>query len=105
MKFKITKDGITFSKGKGELTIPIEPSHRVCEICNDDGKCKNNINHPNYNYEMNDIYDCADYVEPNWMVNWIKRLRKKWNEDYVSDFVKWSSSHSSPKNSNSNSNS
>ena len=51
-----------------------------CEICNDDGKCKNNINHPNYNPEINDIYDCADYVEPNWMVNWIKRLQKKWNE-------------------------
>ena len=29
-----------------------------CEICNDDGKCKNNINHPNYNPEINDIYDC-----------------------------------------------
>jgi len=32
-----------------------------CKICNDDGKCKNNINNPNYNPEINDIYDCAGF--------------------------------------------
>jgi len=70
-----------------------------CEICLDDGKCKNNINNPNYNPEINDIYDCADYTEPDWILNWMKRLHKKWNEPYVSDFVKWSKSNSSRENS------
>ena len=66
-----------------------------CKICNDDGICKNNINHPNYNPKINDIYDCCSYVEPYWMLNWMKRLQKKNKEPYISDFVEWSSSHSS----------
>ena len=70
-----------------------------CKICNDDGRCRNNINHPNYNPELNGIYDCVDYTEPDWILNWMKRLQKKWNEPYVSDFVKWSKSNSSRENS------
>ena len=66
-----------------------------CKICNDDGKCRNNINHPNYNPELNGIYDCVDYTEPDWMLKWMKRLQKKNKEPYTSDFVEWSSSHSS----------
>ena len=66
-----------------------------CEICNDDGKCKNNLNHPNYDPKINDIYDCADYLEPDWMLNWMKRLQKKNKITYTSDFVKWCKSNSS----------
>lgn len=66
-----------------------------CSICNNNGECRNNINHPNYNPEINDIYDCADYTEPDWMLNLMKRLQKKNKEPYVSDFVKWSKSNSS----------
>ena len=44
----------------------IVPDHRVCEICNDDGKCLNNELNPNYDEDMfgaGDIYDCVEYQE------------------------------------------
>lgn len=62
-----------------------------CKICNDDGKCRNNKNSPNYDEFYSDIYACCDYVDKDWMVNWVKRLQKKIKEPKsVSDFVKWS---------------
>jgi len=36
-----------------------------------------------------DVYDCCDYEDKDWMVNWAKRLQKKMKEPYVSNFVKW----------------
>jgi len=38
-----------------------------------------------------DIYDCCDVVNPNWMKEWLVRMNKK-KEPYVSDFCKWSRS-------------
>ena len=89
-------------KGDGKLTKPIEPPHRVCEVCNDDGKCLNNINHPDYEknneddsfFGGTDLYDCRDYSDVlegkpkgSWMVNWYKNIQKsKENEEpYESD--------------------
>ena len=61
-----------------------------CEICQDNGRCKN------LNGE-GDLYDCCDYIEmkenksPNtWMKNWMYNLIKKEQEPYESNFVKWS---------------
>ena len=60
-----------------------------CKICNnkskkDFGYCKNLDG-------KGDLYDCCDYVDKDWMVNWVKRLQKKIKEPKsVSDFVKWS---------------
>ena len=91
IKVKISKDKVEFSKGKGKLTTPIEPPHRVCEVCNDDGGCLNNINHPDYEknneddsfYGGTDLYDCSDYSDvldgrPKgmWMVDWYKKIKK-----------------------------
>ena len=105
MKFKITKYGLTFSKGKGELTIHIEPSHRVCEICNDDGLCKNNENHKDYEKNNEDcwlgtdLYDCVEYTEKKegikvgiWMREWGKRLQKKNDNQCKGGFREWSES-------------
>ncbi len=61
-----------------------------CEICNDDGKCRNNKNSPNYDEFYSDIYDCCDYVDKDWMVDWITTLKNEEKTEYVSDFVKWS---------------
>lgn len=61
-----------------------------CEICNDDGKCRNNKNSPNYDEFYSDIYDCCDYVDKDWIKNWIQKSQKKDKEPYVSNFVKWS---------------
>ena len=61
----------------------------ICVICNDDGKCRNNKNSPNYDEFYSDIYDCCDYVDKDWMVNWVRRLNEKDKEPYVSNFVKW----------------
>ena len=106
IKVKISKDKVEFSKGKGKLTTPIEPPHRVCEVCNDDGGCLNNINHKDYEknnaddsfYGGTDIYDCSDYSDvlngrPKgmWMVEWAKALQKKSKEPKEpSSFAKWS---------------
>ena len=94
MKLSIEKqkNRLVFRKGEGELSAPIEPPHQVCEICNDDGGCLNNINHKDYEknnaddsfYGGTDIYDCSDYSDvlngrPKgmWMVEWAKALQKK----------------------------
>ena len=38
-----------------------------------------------------DIYDCQTYLDPNWMRDWLVRLRKeKKSEPYLSRFAKWS---------------
>ena len=57
-----------------------------CTICHNDGKCPNH-----------DIYDCVEYLEVKegkpkgqWMVDWMKRLQKRYKEPYESNFVKWS---------------
>lgn len=59
-----------------------------CRICNNMpkkgfGYCKNIDG-------KGDSYDCCDYVDESWMINWMKRLQKKYKEPYVSNFVKWS---------------
>ena len=61
-----------------------------CELCKDDGMCKNNINSPLYNEKYSDNYDCCDYVDKDWMKNWMVNLMKKEQEPYESNFVKWS---------------
>ena len=78
-----------------------------CSICNDDGKCLNNINHKDYEknnaddsfYGGTDLYDCADYSDvlegrPKgmWMVDWYMKIKKNEAEQppYESSFVKWS---------------
>ena len=58
----------------------------TCELCKDDGKCKNNINFPLYNEKYSDNYDCCDYVDKDWM----DKLIKTDQEPYESNFVKWS---------------
>lgn len=60
-----------------------------CEICNDDGGCRNNKNSPNYDEFYSDIYDCCEYVNRDWMENWVKKLQKKDKEPYLSNYVKW----------------
>lgn len=62
----------------------------ICVICNDDGKCRNNKNSPNYDEFYSDIYDCCFYVDKDWMVKYAKRLQKKNKSPYISDFCKWS---------------
>ena len=93
MKFKITENGLTFSKGKGSFSKSIgsspEQAKYDCDICKDSGECPND-----------DIYDCVEYLEVKegkpkgtWMIEWMKRLKEKESEEpYVSDFVKWSRS-------------
>ena len=34
------------------------------------------------------IYDCCDYLNPNWMKEWMIRTKEK--KHYESNFVKWS---------------
>ena len=63
-----------------------------CRICNDDGRCKNNENSPIYDDSKSDLYDCCDYVNPNWINDWIRSLINENKSEYVSDFVKWSRS-------------
>ena len=37
-----------------------------------------------------DTYDCCDYLDKDWMKNWMVNLMKKEQEPYESNFVKWS---------------
>jgi len=72
----------------------------MCSICNDDGKCLNNKNNPNYDdgFFGSDIYDCQEYLEEkegkpkgSWMVEWGKRLNKNNTEkSKPSGFKEWS---------------
>ena len=61
-----------------------------CEICNDDGLCRNNKTSPNYDDFYSDIYDCCLYVDTDWMKNYARRLQKKNKKPYISNFCKWS---------------
>ncbi len=62
-----------------------EPPHRICEICNDDGKCLNNEMNPNYDDDLfgSDYWDCVDYLEKKTnkvgetMRNYVSNLRKE----------------------------
>ena len=78
------------------------PPHRICEICNDDGKCLNNEKNPNYDDDFfgSDIYDCVDYLEKKnntqgqFMRGYIKNLQKKETEHKPKGgFNEWSSKH------------
>lgn len=84
----------------------IEPDHRVCEICNDDGKCLNNKLHPNYDEDMfgaGDIYDCVEYQERkegkkvgSWMIDWAKRLHNRQEKEISLTLTKGSGSLTIP---------
>ena len=73
-----------------------------CDICNDDGLCKNNPKNPEYDdgWFGSDLYDCVEYLEVKegkpkgqWIVDWARNLKEKEDkEPYESDFVKWSKS-------------
>ena len=89
-KNNIDKKGFIEEKSlnKGVMNHSV-PNSNYCEICNNSGVCRNDINHPEYDEEYSSIYNCCDYVDKDWMVNWVKRLQKKMKEPYVSNFVKW----------------
>ena len=60
-------------------------SDNICHICNNDGSCRND-----------DIYDCVEVWEEKnnilkgmWMVEWMKKSKKKDKKPTESDFVKW----------------
>ena len=60
-------------------------SDNICHICNNDGSCRNE-----------DIYDCVEVWEEKnnilkgmWMVEWMKKSKKKDKKPTESDFVKW----------------
>lgn len=37
-----------------------------------------------------DFYDCCDYLNPNWMKEWLERMKISEKEKpYESNFVKW----------------
>ena len=43
----------------------LEPEESVCTICNDDGECRANKNHPDYEYDPWDgltYFDCWNYI-------------------------------------------
>ena len=55
-----------------------------CEICNDDGLCRNNENHPDYDCDFSDYLDCIVYLRnkedrptENWIHGWLKFNKKK----------------------------
>tara|TARA_R110001592_G_scaffold142037_3_gene364025 strand:+ start:1993 stop:2319 length:327 start_codon:yes stop_codon:yes gene_type:complete len=104
IKLKTNKDKMDFSKVEGILTIPVEPKDILCEVCKDDGLCKNSPS--NKDYEKNnedcwlgtDIYDCSDYLDVkkgkpkgSWMMEVGKRLKEKDTEKHKpSGFKEWS---------------
>ena len=73
---------------------------QLCDICKNDGKCKNNETHKDYEKNNEDVWlgtdywDCVDYLERKnntvgkTMKNYIRNLQKE--EHYESDFSKWS---------------
>ena len=79
----------------------IEPPHRVCDVCMDDGKCLNNETHKDYEKNNEDFFgtdylDCVDYLETKnntrgeFIKGYVKKLQEEEQnkEPYVSDFVK-----------------
>ena len=90
-----------------KLKKVIEPPHKICEICKDDGRCLNNETHKDYeknnqNFFGTDYLDCVDYLETKnntrgeFIKGYVKKLQEeeKNKEPYVSDFVKWSKQYS-----------
>ena len=58
-----------------------------CSACNNksiDGVYCRNLN------GRGEFYDCADFIDGSWMLNWLKHLQKKDTTPYISDFCKWS---------------
>ena len=85
----------------------IEPPHRICDICLDDGRCLNNKTHEDYDKNNEDFFgtdylDCVNYLEKKnnkrgeFIKGYVKKLQEeeKNKEPYVSDFVKWSKQYS-----------
>ena len=85
----------------------IEPPHRVCDVCKDDGGCLNNETHKDYEKNNKDFWgtdyiDCINYLEKKnntqgqWIKGYIKNLQEeeKNKEPYESGFVKWSKQYS-----------
>ena len=81
----------------------IEPPHRICSVCHDDGKCLNNETHVDYEKNNEDFFgtdyiDCINYLEKKnntqgqFMKGYIKNLQEEEQnkEPYESGFVKWS---------------
>ena len=38
----------------------------------------------------NHIYDCCDYLDKEWMKKWMMNLKKKEQQHYESNLVRWS---------------
>ena len=89
IKFQIDEDRLTFSKGKGKLSVPLDDDD-VCNICGMEG-----ID------DDHDIYDCVEHDEQKrgvpkgtWMVDWMKRLKEKEKKKKSQGgFKEWSSKH------------
>ena len=39
------------------------PPHRKCEICDDDGRCRNNELSKDYDIKFSDYLDCIGYIK------------------------------------------
>ena len=66
-------------KYEGEDKIKSLKTFKQCSLCEKYHRVGEEV----------DIYDCCDYEDKDWMVNWAKRLQEKDKEPYVSNFVKW----------------
>ena len=90
-----------------KLKKVIEPPHRVCDVCKDDGKCLNNETHKDYEKNNEDFFgtdylDCVDYLETKnntrgeFIKGYVKKLQEEEQnkEPYESGFVKWSKQYS-----------
>ena len=71
----------------------------LCDICKDDGRCKNNEKSNDYDDFYSDYWDCIEYIEKtenrkvgSTMRDWIVNIKQD-KEDYISPFCKWSSKH------------
>ena len=89
IKFQISKDKLTFTKGQGELSVPLEDDD-VCNICGEKG-----ID------DDHDIYDCVENDEEKrgvprgtWIKDWVKNMKKnEKKEKPIGGFKEWSSKH------------
>ena len=71
----------------------------LCDICKDDGTCRNNEKSKGYDEFYSDYWDCIEYLERtnnevvgSTMREWIINSNKS-DKDYISSFCKWSSKH------------
>jgi len=66
----------------------------TCDICKDDGLCKNNKVSNDFDEFYSDIYDCCDYIDKKegnkvgWMQRWSNNIQKN-EKPYKSNFSKW----------------